>query len=133
MTQPLEAGSSIKPTAGSDQGAKALRELYLFMGNGYALLQGAVRNEAVGLYTLSAAVKDRLQEIEGSGEVLGRISLLEKMLERVDDVIDGISKMSKEELERASRGGYSDSEMSDGGVSTEPAATPADKYFGGSQ
>lgn len=126
----ITAGQKPKPDQGKDTGAQALRELYVFMGNAYAFLHGASRNDEVGLYTIGTAIKDRLAEIEGTGDRPGLIESLQRMKDRTDEVIDKLKSLNAQDLEKATQGGYSDSQVADGGVSEQEDYQSAEEFFG---
>jgi hypothetical protein len=112
--------------------AKLIKETFTFMGRSYGFLRGVARNESVGNYTFDAARQERIAQIRGDEANMGQISRLEYLRDNIDAFVTKFLSINQEDLERMSKGGYSQSEVSDGGVTSTPPTleNPEDIYGG---
>lgn len=118
----VSSTSKAQPSKKDTKAVQNIKEAYRFVGNAYALLHAVARNDEVGFYTIGSAIKDRISQIEGSDGERGQIAGLEYLRDHVDEFVEKFSKINLEDLERETKGGFTSSDSSAGGVISSGAS-----------
>ena len=102
------------PTKKPDAGVQAAQEVVHFLGSAYAYLQAMARYETLGAYTMSAAIQDRILQLEGANGDDGRIADLRDFRDKVDEYVAKARGLNPADLKSR---GLAEIEKAVGGVS----------------
>ena len=108
-------GTPPKNTKAANAATK-MKGIYLQLGRAYGMLQGVSRNEVAQGYSLADAVRERIEQIEGTDEAVGELEKLVALEADIDDVVGRLQNVNIDQLQQELSGDNAISTSSTEGV-----------------